>query len=198
MDQVLTPPLTPSTAVVFRDGLGERRRVTDPTGQEAVDLWYVTGELSSNAALEAGLRDRVSRLAGFRHACVNHVHGVDRVNNGATIAVISDAVPGARLSDLLAASEKHGLPLDISTALCVIRQFVPAIVALYEHDREIGHGALAPERLVVTPRAQLVVVDYAMGGALEHLRYSHQRYWPDCRISIIASTSCRSASWRCR
>ena len=63
MDQVLTPPLTPSTAVVFRDGLGERRRVTDPTGHEAVDLWYVTGELSSNAALEAGLRDRVSRLA---------------------------------------------------------------------------------------------------------------------------------------
>ena len=186
MEQVLAPPLTPSTTVLFRDGLGERRRVTDPTGKEAVDLWYVSSELGG-AALEAGLRDRLSRLAGFRHAGVNHVHSVDRVNNGATLAVISDAAPGARLSELLAAAEKHRLPLDISTALCVIRQFVPAIAALYEHDHVIGHGALAPERLVITSRAQLVVVDHAMGAALEHLRYSHQRYWKDLRVALPRS-----------
>lgn len=186
MDQALAPSLAPSPTIVFRDGLGERRRVTDPTGRESVDLWYLSAELSS-AAAEAGLRDRVNRLASFHHASVNHVHSVDRVNGGATLAVISESASGARLSDLLVASETHHLPLDIDAALCVIRQYLPAIAALYDHDHEIGHGALAPERLVLTPRAQVLVVDYAMGRALEHLRYSHQRYWKDLRVALPRS-----------
>jgi hypothetical protein len=186
MDKALAP-LTPSTTVVFRDGLGERRRVTDPTGTESVDIWYLTNELAGAPLLEAGLRDRVSRLAGFRHPSVNHVHSVDRVNSGTTLAVISDSAPGARLSDLLAAAEKHRLPLDINTALSAIRQLVPALVALHEHDHEIAHGALAPERIVITPRAELILVDYAAGGALEHLKFTHQRYWKDLRVALPRS-----------
>ncbi len=129
MDQALAPSLAPSPTIVFRDGLGERRRVTDPTGRESVDLWYVSSELSG-AALEAALRDRVKRLASFEHPSVNHVHSVDRVNNGATLAVISESAIGVRLADLLASAEKHHLSLDISAALCVIRQYLPAIAAL--------------------------------------------------------------------
>jgi serine/threonine protein kinase len=186
MNQVLAP-LTPSTTIVFRDGLGERRRVTDPTGRESVDLWYLNTELTGLPAVEAALRDRVSRLAGFRHPSVNHVLSVDRVNSGATLAVISDSAPGVRLSDLLAAAEKHRLPLDINTALYMIRQLVPAIAALHAHDHEIAHGALAPERIVITPRAQLTVVDHAAGSALEHLKFSHQRYWKDLRVALPRS-----------
>jgi PEGA domain len=188
MDPVLARPLAPSPTVVFRDGLGERRRVTDPTGKESVDLWYVSSELSA-AAIEAGLRDRVSRFAGFHHPSVSHVHSVDRVNAGATLAIISESASGVRLSDLLAAAEKHHIALDISTALCVIRQYLPAIAALYEHDREIAHGALAPERVVISPRAELTVVDYAMGASISQLRYSHQRYWKDLRVALPRSAS---------
>ena len=186
MDQALAPSLPPSPTIVFRDGLGERRRVTDPTGRESVDLWYVSSELSG-AALEAGLRDRVKRLANFQHPSVNHVHSVDRVNNGATIAVISESAIGVRLADLLASAEKHHLPLDISAALCVIRQYLPAIAALYDHDHEMGHGAFGPERLVITPGGQAIVVDHAMGATLEQLRYSRERYWKDLRVALPRS-----------
>ena len=188
MDQVLARPLAPSPTIVFRDGLGERHRVTDPTGKESVDLWYLSSELSA-PALETGLRDRVNRLSGLRHASVNRLLSVDRVNSGATLAVISESAQGVRLSDLLAAAEKHHLSLDISTALCVIRQCLPAVAALYDHDHEIAHGALAPERIVITPRAQLTIVDYAIGGALGQLRYSHQRYWKDLRVALPRSAS---------
>jgi hypothetical protein len=188
MDPVLARPLAPSPTVVFRDGLGERRRVTDPTGKESVDLWYVSSELSA-APVEAGLRDRVNRLAGFHHPSVSHVHSVDRVNAGATLAIISESAQGVRLSDLLAVAERHHIALDISTALCVIRQYLPALAALYEHDREIAHGALAPERLVISPRAQLTVVDHAMGASIGQLRYSHQRYWKDLRVALPRSAS---------
>ena len=60
MDQALASSLAPSPTIVFRDGLGERRRVTDPTGSECVDLWYLAGELST-PAVEAGVRDRVNQ-----------------------------------------------------------------------------------------------------------------------------------------
>jgi hypothetical protein len=186
MDQALAPSLAPSPAIVFRDGMGERRRVSDPTGKESVDLWYLSTELSG-AALEAGLRDRVKRFASFSHAAVNRVHSVDRVNNGTTLAVISESAKGIRLSDLLAAAEKHHLAFDLGTALYIIRQCLPAVGALYEHDHEIGHGALACERLVITPQAQLVLVDHAMGAALEQLRYSRERYWKDLRIAVPRS-----------
>ena len=69
----------------------------------------------------------------------------------------------------------------------MIRQLVPAIVALHAHDHEIAHGALAPERIVITPRAQLTIVDHAVGGALEHLRFSHQRYFKDLRVALPRS-----------
>ena len=186
MDQALAPSLVPSPHIVFRDGLGERRRVTDPTGRESVDLWYVSSELPS-AALEAALRDRVKRLASFEHTSVNHVHSVDRVNNGATLAVISESAFGVRLADLLVAAEKHHLSLDISAALCVIRQYLPAIGALYDRDHEMGHGAFGPERLIITAGGQAIVVDHAMGAALEHLRYSRERYWKDLRVGLPRS-----------
>ncbi len=186
MDQALAPSLALSPTIVFRDGLGERRRVADPTGMESVDLWYVSRELSGTA-LEAGLRDRVKRLASFQHPSVNHIHSVDRVNNGATLAVITESAIGARLADLLATAEQHQLSLDVSAALCVIRQYLPAIAALHDHDNEIAHGAFAPERLVITPGGQAIVVDHAMGGALEQLRYSRERYWKDLRVAVPRS-----------
>ena len=186
MDQAVAPSLAPSPTIVFRDGLGERRRVADPTGRESVDLWYVSRELSG-PALEAGLRDRVKRLASFQHPSVNHVHGMDRVNNGATLAVISESALGARLADLLATAGHHQLPLDVSAALCVIRQYLPALAALHDHDHEIAHGAFGPERLVITPGGQVLVVDHAMGGALEQLHYSRERYWKDLRVAVPRS-----------
>jgi hypothetical protein len=186
MDQAIAP-LPTSAAVVFSDGLGERRRVSDPTGKEAVDVWCVNEELAAVPSFESALRDRVSELADFRHPGFSHVRGVDRLINGTLLAVLSDAVPGTRLSDLLVGAEQRHLPFDIGTALCVTQQLVSAVAMLHEHAGEIVHGALAPERLVITPRGRLVVVDHAMGSALEQLRYSHQRYWKDLRVALPRS-----------
>ena len=79
---------------------------------------------------------------------------------------------------------------------------------LHENMPDIAHGAIAAERLIVTPGARLIVVEHVMGSALEQLRFSQERYWrelrialphpPGCRASITAPTSRSSASSRCR
>lgn len=87
-------------------------------------------------------------------------------------------------------------------------QFVLAVAALHERGGDLAHGALAPERLLLTSNARVVIVDYVLGSALERLQYSRERYWTDFRIalpgsrdrpaSIILPTSPRSVLWRCR
>ena len=112
--------IQPSSVVVFRDGLGERRRVTDSTGREALDLLCLTNEMVALPAFEAALRERIKGLADFRHPSFSDIRGIERLSGG-TLAVVADAVPGHRLADLLAGAVEHGLTLDIGASLCLLR-----------------------------------------------------------------------------
>jgi serine/threonine protein kinase len=148
----------------------------------------LSGELTSIPSFEFALRERVSRLSSFRHTSYGRVRSVDRLSDsGSTLALVSVPTPGVRLSDILALAEREKIPLDINAALCLIRQLVPAVALMHEHAKEIAHGALGPERLVVTPQAHLVIVEYVMGAALEQLRFSHSRYWKELRIALPRS-----------
>ncbi|HKT81168.1 MAG TPA: hypothetical protein VJP86_13170, partial [Vicinamibacterales bacterium] len=172
-------------AVTFRDGLGERRHVVDPTGSEALEVLCLRGELSSVPSFEFALRERVSHLAQFRHAYYGRVRGVERLGaRDATLAIVSDATPGIRLSDILAKAEERRIPLDINAALCLIRQLVPAVAMLHENAGEAAHGAIGPERLILAPNGRLVIVEYVAGAALEQLRYSRERYWTELRVPL--------------
>ena len=179
-----TTPVTPG----FRDGLGERRDITDPSGKETLELLCLRSELSTVPSFEFALRERVSRLASFRHAQFGRARGVERLTDvESTLAVVSERPIGVRLSDLLVATEQRRLGLDITAALCLIRQLVPAVAAFHESARDVAHGAIGPERLVVTPDGQLVIVEYVLGAALEQLRYPRERYWSDLRVALPSS-----------
>jgi hypothetical protein len=173
--------------VAFCDGFGERRLLAGPAGRDACEILCLDAALASVPSFEAHLRERTSRLAGFRHAGFGYVRTVDRLSEPDTLAVASDATPGLRLAGILSAAEREDLQLDLHAALHLIGQLLPAMAALHQHDREAIHGALAPERLVVTPRARLVVVEYVFGAALEQLHYSHPRYWKDLRVALPRS-----------
>ncbi len=85
---------------------------------------------------------------------------------------------------MLVNAEERRLGLDINIALCLIRQLVPAVAMLHESAPDTAHGAIGPERLVVTPDARLVIVEYVLGAALEQLHYSQERYWHQLRIPL--------------
>ena len=127
-------------------------------------------------SFEFALRERVSRLTTFRHPQFAKVRSVERLaDSESTLAIASERVAGVRLSDLLMSSEQRRLGLDITASLHLIRQLVPAIVAFHESVREIAHGTIGPERLIVTPDGQLVIVEHVLGAGLEQLRYTRER-----------------------
>ncbi|HSL24064.1 MAG TPA: PEGA domain-containing protein [Vicinamibacterales bacterium] len=169
----------------FVDGLGERTQLTDSGSGETVEVLRLRSSLTSVPSFEFALRERTARLANFRQNAFARVRRVDRTPTG--LAVVSDQVPGFRLSQMLRIAEERGLAVDINAALSLIHQLLPAIALLHENARDVAHGALGPDRLIVTPHARLVVADYVLGSALEQLQLSHDRLWRDYRIPMPPS-----------
>ncbi len=172
-----------SSPITFRDGLGQRRQAAGAANQP-LDVLILHEELSAAPAFEPSLRARVQTLAGFEHPAFARVRGVGRLTKGpARLVLASDHVTGVRLCELLRVAEQQLIPLEFDAALYLIRQLVPTIAALHQHAPGASHGALSPERIVITPDARVVIVEHVLGGALEGLRLSRERYWKDLRIA---------------
>ena len=169
---------------VFEDGFGKRHHAVGPGG-EPLEVLEFKDDLTIAPSFELAVRERVAAVAGFQHTSFAHVRSVQRLGpNASKLVVISDRVPGARLSTILGVARQQLLPLEVNAALCLIRQLVPAMAMLHEKMPGMAHAALSPERIIITPNARLVIVDHMLGGAVEQLQYSHDRFWKDLRIPL--------------
>lgn len=175
-------------APLFSDGLGERVVAADGATGELLQILRLRPGLTSVPSFEFALRERAARLANFRHACYARVRRIDRgMAPAPALSVVSDHIEGTRLADILRVAHERSLHLDINAALCLIRQLVPAVAVLHENARDVAHGMIAPERLIVTPNARLVVVEHVLGAAIEQLQYGRERLWQEFRIGLPPS-----------
>ena len=172
-------------APLFSDGLGERIVAVDASTGDLLQILRVRPQLLAVPSFEFALRERAARLANFRHAYYGRVRRIDRHPTG--LAIVSDHVEGVRLSEILRVSEERGLYLDLNATLCLLRQLVPSVALLHENARDVAHGLIAPERLIVTPRARLVVVEQVLGSAVEQLQFNRERLWQELRVALPSS-----------
>ena len=185
---LLVDPLiarVPSTGpALFEDGFGERRLALGVNGDQ-FEVLMLRDELTQSAVVEAALRDRVTRLADFRSEHFGHVRGVERAGKSVPrVMLVSDHVPGVRLSKILETAETHLIPVEMHAALCLLRQLVHAVAILHDKAPDVCHGAIGPERIIVTSNARLVLGEYVLGSAIEQLRYSNKQYWQDLRVPL--------------
>lgn len=186
MERATAPTFNDTRAsdLCFCDGLGERWLTSNAMGLRRERL-CIRSELTAVPSFEFAVRERVHRLEDFRHPYFVPAVSVERVNgDGATLALLSDRAEGVRLSALFSRAAARGLNLDINAALCLIRQIVPAVARLHELHGDVSHGALGPERVVLTPSGRLMITEYVLGDALEQLRYSQERYWRELRVAV--------------
>jgi hypothetical protein len=175
-------------APLFSDGIGDRVVSTDPTSGDLVQVLRINPALTAVPSFEFALRERVARLANFRHTYYARVRRVDRGAAHATaLSVVSDHVEGTRLSEILRVAEERGLQLDLNAALCLIRQLVPALALLHENARDTAHGLIAPERLIITPQGRLVIAEHVCGAAVEQMQYGRERLWHEFRVAMPPS-----------
>ena len=178
----------PTEALLFSDGLGDRVVAADAATGELVQVLRINPALTAVPSFEFALRERVARLANFRHLSYSRIRRVDRAQGHATaLALVSDHVEGTRLSDILRVAEERHLHLDINAALCLVRQLVPALAVLHENARDTAHGLVAPERLIVSAQGRLVVAEHVCGAAIEQMQYGRERLWHELRVAMPPS-----------
>jgi hypothetical protein len=145
--------------------LGDRLLTFDNGTASSLELLKFKAALAHAPGFEDALRKRVDDLQKFRHPSIAPVRGVEWLNQGEGLALVSIHTAGRRLSEIL--KDAHGATF----AMELVRQIAPALVALQQAGSGLAHGALTPDRIVVTREGRLVVVEHVLGAALEQLRY---------------------------
>jgi serine/threonine protein kinase len=169
----------------FEDGLGRRYNPAARFDSDtSLEILCFRHEITDVPSFEFALRERFARVSDFEHPCFVRLRKIDRHNDErGTVTLMSDGAPGDRLIQILTDVERTGLVLDVNAALYLVRQLIAAIAALHQHVR-VAHGAIAPERLFITPQGRLLIAEYSLGAALEQLKYSRARYWKELRVAV--------------
>src|SRR5262245_22958856 len=149
------------TQLTFEDGLGERRYAIGAVS-EPLEVLKLSSVLSSVSSFDFALRERAARLTGFRHDSYGRVRSIEQDRRTSALLVTSDYIAGVRLSTLLAEAQKRGLPLEFNAVRCLVRQLVMASAALHGAAPDVANGAIALERLILTPAGRLMVVEYVL------------------------------------
>lgn len=177
------------------DGFGTRTNGIDSETGDEVELLDLSPELVEHSGFVATLGERVARFATVTHASYVHMRRLDRPSAD-RLELVSDLTPGWRLSEMLGESTAANVPIDITVVIGLLRQLLPAVALYGRHNRDAAIGALAVERLIVTPQARLVIAEHAFGPALEKLNLGRDKLWRELRVTMPPSAGLPRANQR--
>jgi hypothetical protein len=168
----------------FEDGIGRRWRSFEPAGGE-IETLALCPALAEAESTETALVERAARLAAFSHPAVAPVRRIERgAGTGSTLAIVSAAAPGVRLSEVLRNAQDRHVPPDLDAARFILAQVVTALADLHRHARDISHGAIGPERIVIGPNGRAVIVEPVLAPMLEQLLLARTPLWTEFRVPV--------------
>lgn len=170
------------------DGFGDRLLMFDNTGAASLELLRFRPELAADAGFEDLLRQRVQRMATFKHPSFAMIRAVERLEGGDGLALVSHHMAGKRLAELLDA-QQAGQGLHPAFVSWLVQQIAPLLTALQGHGYDIVHGALTVERIVLTTDGRVAIVEHVLGSALRSLELTPVRLWRE--FGIVARPTSR-------
>jgi hypothetical protein len=173
------------SATGYADGLGRRTLEFDRESGGMLERLHLRAEFG---VFEAGLRQRIDRIAPFEDARFARVRAVERDSGG--LSVLSTYVAGDRLCDLLDAATNlpahEATSPSVDAALGFLLEALSALEAFHSATG-MAHGAVAPGRIALTPSGQVVLLDTIYGHALERLQFNRRRLWTQFGLAIPAA-----------
>jgi hypothetical protein len=166
------------------DELGDRVVILDERGSPSLELLRFRRTLTIIPGFEVSLRRRLERLRQFKHPAFTTTPAVEYLGEDRGLALLSTYTIGRRLSDLMDSMDSMESMDSLDSrdrakggvfAATLIRQLAPALAAFHQYGDGIGHGALTASRIVVSPSGQLVIIEHALGSALERLQLTAER-----------------------
>jgi len=153
------------------DGLGDRLLMFDNTTAPSWEILRFKPAIAQDLRFATALRHRMETLSTFQHPAFPVVRSIKDFSQEEGLAVVSTYVSGVRLSDALKK------PRSVEFAVHLLRQLMPALVALHEHSDGIAHGAVTLDRVVLTGDGRLTIREQMLGSAIEALELSAAELW---------------------
>ncbi len=157
------------------DGFGDRLLMSDNTSDSSLELLRFRPELAAVPGFERILRGTVARLARFEHPAFAHVRAVERLESDGALALVSTHVPGTRLSEMFQGADRAA-GVHPAFAAWLIRWLTPAIADLRARTG-MAHGTITAERIVLASDGRPVLLEPAVGRAVEALGLSPDQLW---------------------
>jgi hypothetical protein len=141
--------------------------VTRTAEGDAFEALRLAASLAGDPRCTPALSAGVEAVSGFVHPAFHPAPTIERLPSAEERPVIvSRYTPARRVIDLLADAQATGRPITTSTTLFIVREVLSAVRALHAHGPGVFHGAIGPERVLVTPDLQVLVVEHALGPML--------------------------------
>ncbi len=174
----------PAEETLFRDGFGDRVLTRDAFGRPVHESLLLRHDLTSIPSFEFALHQRLTRLEAFDHPAFVPLLRLDRLSGQlTTLNLVSEFTGGVRLARLLQSAERESVAGTDERVLGIVRDLLEAVEALHLFGEDLFHGALSPERVVMAG-GRACLADYCLGGAVEQLRFSPERYWKELRVAV--------------
>jgi hypothetical protein len=158
------------------DGFGDRLLMFDNTETDSLELLRFYPSLSAIAGFEDALHERVRQVGRIPDHAFPLIVAVERLEGDGALALVSTHIPGKRLSVFFdRPGPRRGLNPSFVTG--IITQIVQALTVLQSKGVGISHGALTPDRVVVTTGGRVCVVEHVLGSALCQLNLSAAQLW---------------------
>ena len=148
------------------DGLGQRvvTRTASGTRFEALRL---SAAFAGGTRFEREVRETLASIARFSHPAFPPSPRIERLSTSdGRPVLVSPYEPGLRLVTLLRQAQRASRTFTTSTVLFIVRDTLQALRAAHCAIPGYFHGALGPERIVVTPDLRVLVVEHVLGRGL--------------------------------
>ena len=173
----------------FVDQLGERFVVPQPSGS-LLEYLHFRRDLAAAPFFEPAVKERLTRLANFRHVTYVRVRRLQRAERGA-LTLVSTHVPGRHLSEVLKIASRNGFRPATAAVLSLTRQLLTAVALLHDYGPDIFHGAIGPERVILGGDGRVVLGEYVLGTAVEQSvrPWGVHHVWRDLRLATLADVN---------
>jgi hypothetical protein len=189
---VSVPDRLPSVQVPgFRDRLGDRVVLPQKSGV-LLEYLYFVDPLAGAPFFAQALKERVARLSTFSHASYCRVRRVQRgEESGSPVALVSVHVPGHRLTEVLNAAAWADIRPSVSAVLAAARQAMASIALLHDFAPDAFHGAIGPDRLILTGEGRIVVAEHVLGTVMTQAAeaWGAGRLWRELGVATMTDTA---------
>lgn len=155
------------------DGLGDRLLMFDNSGNASLELLRFRPELAAAPGFEDALRQRADDLRHLSDPAFPQIRAVEHLEHGG-LALVSTFAEGKRLGEIFRGPRPGVHP---AFAAWLIRDLTASLAELQRQGAGVAHGGLTPERIVITPPGRLMIVEHALGAAIESLGLSSRQLW---------------------